>query len=47
MNLLHDFHQELCALGVTDYYGEAFMPDEVIEADGRLETPADYLRNNK
>lgn len=47
MNLLHDFHQELCALGVTDYYGEVFMPDEVIEADGRLETPAEYLRNNK
>ncbi len=47
MNLLHDFHQELCALGVQDYYGEAFMPDEVIEADGRLETPAEYLRNNK
>lgn len=47
MNLLHDFHQELCAAGVTDYYGEAFMPDEVIDAAGRLETPADYLRYNK
>lgn len=47
MNLLHDFHQELCAAGVTDYYGEAFMPDEVLDAAGRLETPADYLRNNK
>lgn len=47
MNLLHDFHQELCALGVTDYYGEAFMPDEVIEADGRLETPEEYLKNHK
>lgn len=47
MNLLHDFHQELCSMGVCDYYGEAFMPDEVIDAAGRLETPADYLRNNK
>lgn len=47
MNLLHDFHQELCALGVQDYYGEAFMPDEVIEADGRLETPEEYLKNHK
>ena len=47
MNLLHDFHQELCALGVQDYYGEAFMPDEVIDAEGRLETPESYLKNNK
>lgn len=47
MNLLHDFHQELCAAGVTDYYGEAFMPDEVLDAAGRLETPADYSRNHK
>lgn len=47
MNLLHDFHQELCAAGVTAYYGEAFMPDEVIDAAGKLETPAEYLRNNK
>lgn len=47
MNLLHDFHQELCSMGVCDYYGEAFMPDEVIEADGRLETPESYLKNNK
>lgn len=44
MNLLHDFHQELCSMGVCDYYGEAFMPDEVIDADGRLETPEEYLR---
>ena len=34
-------------MGVCDYYGEAFMPDEVIDADGRLETPEEYLRNNK
>lgn len=47
MNLLHDFHQELCSMGVCDYYGEAFMPDEVLDAAGRLETPADYLRNHK
>ena len=47
LNLLHDFHQELCAAGVTAYYGEAFMPDEVIDAAGKLETPAEYLRNNK
>lgn len=47
MNLLHDFHQELCSMGVCDYYGEAFMPDEVIDAAGRLETPVEYLRNHK
>ncbi len=46
MNLLHDFHQELCAKGVTAYYGEAFIDDEVIEADGFLETPSQYIKNN-
>lgn len=47
MNLLHDYHQELCSNGITQYYGDAFIDDDVINADGKLELPSDFLHKNK
>lgn len=45
MNDMHNLHQELCSLGVSDYFGDAFVDDDVIDAENNVVTPNMYLNN--
>ncbi len=45
MNDMHNLHQELCSLGVSDYFGDAFVDDDVIDAEDNVVTPNMYLNN--
>lgn len=45
MNLFHNLHQELCSLGISDYFGDAFVDDDVIDAENNVVTPNMYLNN--
>ena len=45
MNDMHNLHQELCSLGISDYFGDAFVDDDVIDAEDAVITPNMYLNN--
>ena len=45
MNLFHNLHQELCSKGISDYFGDAFVDDDVIDAENNVVTPNMYLNN--
>ena len=45
MNDMHNLHQELCSLGISDYFGDAFVDDDVIDAENNVVTPNMYLNN--
>lgn len=44
MNDMHNLHQELCSLGISDYFGDAFVDDDVINAENELITPTEFLK---
>lgn len=44
MNDMHNLHQELCSLGISDYFGDAFVDDDVINAENALITPTEFLK---
>lgn len=44
MNLFHNLHQELCSLGISDYFGDAFIDDDVIDAEDAVITPNMFLK---
>lgn len=45
MNDMHNLHQELCSKGISDYFGDAFVDDDVIDAENNVVTPNMYLNN--
>lgn len=45
MNDFHNLHQELCSKGISDYFGDAFVDDDVIDAENNVVTPNMYLNN--
>ena len=45
MNDMHNLHQELCSKGLSDYFGDAFVDDDVIDAENNVVTPNMYLNN--
>ena len=45
MNDMHNLHQELCSKGISDYFGDAFVDDDVIDAENNVITPNMYLNN--
>lgn len=45
MNDFHNLHQELCSKGISDYFGDAFVDDDVIDAENNVITPNMYLNN--
>lgn len=45
MNNMHNLHQELCSKGISDYFGDAFVDDDVIDAENNVVTPNMYLNN--
>lgn len=44
MNDMHNLHQELCSLGISDYFGDAFVDDDVIDAEDAVTTPNMFLK---
>lgn len=44
MNDMHNLHQELCSLGISDYFGDAFVDDDVIDAEDAVITPNMFLK---
>lgn len=44
MNDMHNLHQELCSLGISDYFGDAFIDDDVIDAEDAVTTPNMFLK---
>lgn len=44
MNDMHNLHQELCSLGISDYFGDAFVDDDVIGAEDAVTTPIMFLK---
>lgn len=44
MNDMHNLHQELCSKGISDYFGDAFVDDDVINAENELITPTKFLK---
>ena len=44
MNDMHNLHQELCSLGISDYFGDAFIDDDVIDAEDAVITPNMFLK---
>ena len=44
MNDMHNLHQELCSLGISEYFGDAFIDDDVINAENELITPTEFLK---
>lgn len=44
MNDMHNLHQELCSLGISDYFGDAFVDDDVIGAEDAVTTPNMFLK---
>lgn len=44
MNDMHNLHQELCSLGISDYFGDAFVDDDVINAEDAVTTPNMFLK---
>lgn len=44
MNDMHNLHQELCSLGISDYFGDAFVDDDIINAENELITPTEFLK---
>lgn len=45
MNDMHNLHQELCSKGISDYFGDAFVDNDVIDAENNVVTPNMYLNN--
>ena len=44
MNDMHNLHQELCSLGISEYFGDAFIDDDVIDAEDAVTTPNMFLK---
>lgn len=44
MNDMHNLHQELCSKGISDYFGDAFIDDDVIDAEDAVTTPNMFLK---
>lgn len=44
MNDMHNLHQELCSKGISDYFGDAFVDDDVIDAEDAVTTPNMFLK---
>lgn len=44
MNDMHNLHQELCSLGISDYFGDAFVDDDVVDAEDAVTTPNMFLK---
>ena len=44
MNDMHNLHQELCSLGISDYFGDVFVDDDVIDAEDAVTTPNMLLK---
>ena len=44
MNDMHNLHQELCSFGISDYFGDVFVDDDVIGAEDAVTTPIMFLK---